>query len=421
MKIKKVFSTPQDKHYFFGYYDKSQLNIHSNKLLALQVDFVDKMPTIENIAKIGYFEIDQDKNSFIELGQTRTFNWQQGCMLQWLGEDFNSKVIYNDIEDGQFISCILDIKTLEKSKFKMPVYTVSKDGKSAICVDNERHYWFRRGYSYDGVVKQEKRVSLDLNDGLWLLSLETNEVKKVVAIQDLLNYQPISNMQNATHYIEHPMFDKSGTRFCFLHRWKLEDGGIYARLYTVNKDGSDLYLLSDSGRVGHFCWRNDKEILMYGGLPTAVNKLRKHKNMVKFFLKPLLPLYHKLVKDNSSLSKALTGDSYILMKDKTNVKKRVALEISDEDGHPSFNNIDSNFFITDTYPDPDEGSIAKLICYHLETKEYTVLDRLNSLAEYDNTALRCDLHPKWSYDGNHISIDTMHDGIRSCYVYKFSM
>lgn len=418
MKLKKIFQTSVEKNYFFGYYDKSQLNIASNKLLALEVTNIDKIPDKDDKAEIGYFNINDEDRNFVSLTSTKTFNWQQGCMLQWLGPDFNSKIIYNDLDDTGFVSYIMDIETNEKSKMSMPVYTVTPDGKHAICVDNERHYWFRRGYSYDGVYNEEKRKPIVENDGLWLLSLETNSVSQVINLKDLLKNKPLSNMKNAIHYVEHPMFNKSGTRFCFLHRWRLEDGGIYARLYTANLDGSDLYLLSDSGRVGHFCWKNDNEMLMYGGLSTPINKLRKYKNIVKFFIRPLLPLYHKIVNDNSSISKKLTGDSYLVLKDKTEEKSRVALEISDEDGHPSFNNQSENYFITDTYPDPDEGSIAKLIYYNLENSKHIILDELNSISEFDNSPLRCDLHPKWSFDGKYISIDTMNDGVRGCYLYR---
>ena len=91
-------------------------------------------------------------------------------------------------------------------------------------------------------------------------------------------------MKNATHYLEHLMFNPSGNGFCFLHRWEIEDGGIYARLYTANIKGGEIYLLNDSGRVSHFCWRNNEEIMAWCGLKTAVNHLRKHKNIIKFFI-----------------------------------------------------------------------------------------------------------------------------------------
>jgi hypothetical protein len=413
-----IFVSPQDHHYFFGYYDKSQLDQSSTKLLALQVDFMDHLPDRNDRAIIGYFDLEADGQPFVKLSETRTFNWQQGCMLQWLGPDYESRIIYNDLENGHFISVILDLQTGQRKVLPMPVYSVASDGKSAMCIDHERHHFCRRGYSYDGVTSSEKDKKIVPGDGIWRLDLETGESQKIIALEDLLANHPLSNMQGATHYLEHLMFNPSGTRFCFLHRWKMTEGGIYARLYTAAEDGKELYLLNDSGRMSHFCWRNDKEILTYGGLTNPVNRLRRYKKLVRYFFKPLLPLYHKLVNDNSSISKALTGDSYLLFKDQSQERKRVAPEISDEDGHPSFPAGNQAAFISDTYPDPNEGSVAKLLKYNLETGAHEVLAELDSISEYDDSALRCDLHPKCAFDGKHVSIDTMDQGIRSTYLYR---
>lgn len=416
--ISPIFVSPQDHHYFFGYYDKSQLDRASTKLLALQVEFMDRVPDSNDRAIIGYFDLESKGQPFVEVAETRTFNWQQGCMLQWLGPDYDSRIIYNDLENGHFVSVIMDLSTGMRKVFSMPIYTVSADGKSALCIDHERHHFCRRGYSYDGVVNKEKDKKVVPGDGVWRLDLTTGEVMQVVALKDLLSNRPLSNMDDAIHYVEHLMYNPSSNRFCFLHRWKMAEGGIYSRFYSAAPDGSDLFLLNDSGRMSHFCWRNDQEILAYGGLINPVNKLRRYKNLVRYFFKPILPFYHKLVNDNSSISKALTGDSYLLFKDRTQYRKRVALEISNEDGHPSFPPGNRLEFITDTYPDPDEGSVARLIKYNLEAGKYELLAELDSVPEYDNSPVRCDLHPKCAFDGKHVSVDTMDKGIRSTYLYK---
>jgi hypothetical protein len=420
MKAFNIFKTPVDSHYFFGYYDKLQLNKDNSKLLILKVDFMDHVPNKNDKATIGYFDL-ENKNKFIKITTTRAFNWQQGCMLQWLGPDYNKRVIYNDLIDNKLVSVILDLETDRKKIIEKAVYSTHPNGKHAITIDFERHHWCRRGYSYDGNFSEKKNKPIVDNDAIWHLDLEANKSKKIIYLKDMIKYKPLSNMENATHYLEHLMFNTTGNRFCFLHRWKIADGGVYARLYTVNTDGSDLYLLNDSGRVGHFCWQDDQHLLVYGGLENKINSLRKHKKILKYFIKPLLPLYHKLVNDNSKLSKAVTGDSYVLFTDKTKEVERVAADISNEDGHPSFSREgNKDVFITDIYPDPNEGSIAKLIMFNLAKNKHVLLDELSSIQEYDDTPLRCDLHPRWSSDGEFISIDTMDSGVRGCYLYKVS-
>ncbi len=142
-----------------------------------------------------------------------------------------------------------------------------------------------------------------------------------------MSNKPLSNMENGIHYLEHLMFNPTGDRFCFLHRWKIADGE-FMHDYTLQIwMVSEIYLINDSGRMSHFGWQDDRYLLAYGGLENRVNTLRKHKKLVKYFIKPLLPLYHKLVSDNSKLSKAITGDSYIIFSDKEKTVQRVALEI----------------------------------------------------------------------------------------------
>ena len=412
------FRTPADSNYFFGYYDKSQISKDGSKLLALKTNFMDRLPGETDSAWIGYFLLHEQGSEFVKIAETRAFNWQQGCMLQWLGPDHNSKIIYNDLRDGRFVSITLDLDSVTEVVHPLPIYTVAPDGINALTVDYERHYFCRRGYSYGGIVNEAKNQPIVKGDGIWRFDLNTSEITQIFSIDNLLKINFQSNMENATHYLEHLMFNPSGNRFCFLHRWKMDGGGIYARLYTANIDGTGLYLLNDSGRMSHFCWRSETELVAYGGLKNPINMLRKYSFFVKYIFQPFLPIYHKIVNDNSAVSKVLTGDSYILFRDKSNQTKRVALELSREDGHPSFNPKNVDLLLTDTYPDPNEGSVARLYCYNLADNKCRHLDSLNSIPQYDDTPIRCDLHPRWSYDGNMFSVDTMNDGMRGIYVYR---
>jgi hypothetical protein len=420
LKSKIVFKTPSNGHYFFGYYDKLQLSKDGSKLLALKVDFIDRVPNKNDKAIIGYFDLN-NKDKFVEVSITKAFNWQQGCMLQWLGPEFNNKIIFNDYLDGKFVSIKIDIDSSMKTVYSSPIYSMHPSGKFAVTIDFERHHWCRRGYSYDGNFDQGKNKKIVDGDAIWLIDMEQDLSKKIILLDDIIDNESISNMHNATHYLEHLMFNSTGDRFCFLHRWKIADGGIYARLYSSNLNGTEVSLLSDSGRMSHYAWKDNKYLLAYGGVENKINNLRKYKNILKYFIKPLLPLYHKIVNDNSRISKMVTGDSYLLINTESKDISKVATSISSEDGHPSFSkNGKKDIFITDTYPDPDEGSLANLLAFNLATNEFCLVDQLNSLSEFDNSPLRCDLHPRWSYNGDYVSIDTMNDGVRSCYLYKVS-
>lgn len=412
--MKPIFQTPKSEHYFFGYYDKSSLNAGNTKLLAQKSAFIDRIPENGDILDIGYFDW-QKNDQFNKISETRAWNWQQGCMLQWLGPVFTNKIIYNDCMDGRLVSVIMDLTSQNKTILDMPVYSVDSRGKFALCLDFERLYWFRRAYSYHGVENHNKNVPIDYTTGIWVLDIANNSVRQIICLKDLMLNAPISCMNGAVHYIEHAMFNPSGKRFCFLHRWQMDDGGIYTRLYTSNTDGGNICLLHDSGRISHCCWRNDYQLLAYCGLETPVNKARKHKFLAKILFKPMLPLYHKIVSHKSMLARYITGNSYVIFNDNAGLHDQVGVYTLLEDGHPSFCPANQDIFITDTYPDKD--SMISLILYDLKSKHLKVIDELKSIPEYDNSGKRCDLHPRWSLDGKYLSIDTMDQGFRSIYLY----
>lgn len=419
---KIVFKTPNDGHYFFGYWDKSPLNANNTKLLACKVSFIDRMPTKDDILEIGYFDFNKP-NEFIKITETKAWNWQQGCMLQWLGPDYNSKIIYNDRVDCAFVSIIMDIALKEKYILPMSYYTASSDGEFVLCIDNERHFWYRNGYSYQGIENIDKKIPYMEDDGIWQINIATKEIRQIINLKQMISIKPLSNMSNAIHYVEHLVLNSDNNRFIFLHRWQTQDSGIYARLYTANIDGSDIYLLNDSGRMSHNCWRNNNEIVGWGGLCNPINTLRKYKNIVKFFIKPLMPIYKKFaggnsIDGNTKFSSFVSGDSYIMFTDKTNKIIRLATNKLTKDGHPSFSKSHDNLMVTDTYPNKNDMFKQELITYDLEKDEMKVIAKLNHLELYANSPSRCDLHPKWSHDGKLICVDTLNNGHRSMYVYQ---
>ncbi len=418
--MKLVFTTPKTENFFYGYFGKSQLNINNDKLLCLKTNFVNRIPEKNDFAEIGYFDLSSEKKKFVLLTRTKAFNWQQGCMLQWLGPKFEDEIIYNDKIENKFSSIILNIKTKKKIILPLPIYDIDLNGKSAICVDQERHFFCRRGYSYAGIENNLKNKNIVKGDGIWLLNIKTKTFFQIINIIDLINFKPLSNMKDATHYVEHLSFRPDGKRFCFLHRWKMKDGGIYSRFYTSNLDGTNLNLLLDSGRMSHFCWRNNTEILAYGGVPNSVNKLRKKKKLVKLIFKPLLPLFHFFFNDNSLISKLATGDSYILLNDTTNNIKKVAKDLRFEDGHPSFFPNNKNLFVTDLYPKKINNHEAKLMTFDLKENKLNIIATIKSNKIYDETPIRCDLHPKVSFDGKYVSIDTLKNNYRGVNLYKIN-
>jgi len=68
--LNKIFQTPKDGNYFFGYYDKSPLDINNKKLLACRSRFFDRAPTSDDTLEIGYFNW-QRSDEFHKIVETR--------------------------------------------------------------------------------------------------------------------------------------------------------------------------------------------------------------------------------------------------------------------------------------------------------------------------------------------------------------
>lgn len=416
--FKKIFNSPPNQNFFFGYYDKLQLNSTNRYLLALKVDFINRLPLKDDIATIGYFDIKTKK--FHKVASTNTFNWQQGAMLQWLGPKFDKKIIFNKFYKKKYISVIRDITTGSEKKLKAAIYDVDSKGKYALCIDFSRHYWCRRGYSYDALRDPNKNNPVVEGDGIFLLNIAKNTLEKIIDIKDLIKFKPILSMNNATHYLEHCMFAPDGNLFAYYHRWKLQNGSIYTRLYISNLDNSYHKLVHDTGRLSHMCWLDQNRILAFGSSTLSLAGYLRRFTFLSNVADKLMPFYKRIIKGNSisgqsSFSKIINGDCYFII----DINQKNIFEVFENklnsDGHPSLLNLNHNLIVTDSYPDTQ--GLTNLYLCDFKNNDVHLIDQLKSISKYDNSALRCDLHPKVSLNGKFISIDTMNDGYRSIYLY----
>jgi len=412
--LDRVFETPPDGHYFFGYYDKSPLDAACTRLLAQRTAFINRMPEAGEVIQFGLFDFPGGAN-FTPLGETTAWNWQQGSMLQWLGPEFERRILYNDIRDGHYRAIVRDLETGVEQMLPMAAYTVTSDGRYALCVDYERLYWYRPGYNYQGPPRPEKHKPYDPADGIWRMSLCDGTLQKVISIENVMALGRVSSMEGATHYLEHLMINPANTRFAFLHRWLNVDGGIVARLITADLDGGNLFVLNDSGRMSHFCWRDNETVFGYGGTSTAFNKLRSQKAIAKHVIKPLLPLYHRLFPAGGAVSRQVTGDCYQLMKDRTRNHERIDRTTLPDDGHPTFRPGTTSTIINDSYP--NENGDCRLFLFDVDQRELLAETTIASDPAVRATGYRCDLHPKWSFDGRYVSIDTISARGRGVSVY----
>lgn len=377
--VHKLSPDDDQNEYFFGYYDKSPWDKEDRYVLCMRAKNTrsDVSPREKaDILLIDTNKYASDPNRVKKIAETKSWNVQQGCMLQWLGPDFNRRIIYNDFRDGDYVSIILDIVTKKEKVISAPVYSVSSDGKFALTLDFSRLYNLRPGYGYYN--KQEETEGINLPDdyAIWKINLETNEITGLLKYTDFSNFMPRKEMKdvNAIHKVNHIMINPSNDRFMVLYRW-LKHDRKYSRLITCNVDGSEMFLLSDDDMVSHCFWRNDNEVIAFE------NK-----------------------KDE--------GIGYYLMLDKTNKYTHCWKSLT-EDGHPSFS-PDGKYVVTDTYPDKKRMQSLKVMDGDSINDNVEIIAKVFSPFKYDNDT-RCDLHPRRNHNSNKISFDSVFEGKRGLY------
>lgn len=368
--------SPDDgAEYFFGYYDKSPWNGDGRYMLCMRAKDSWSDPDPTDTADILLIDT-HNGNSVKKLATTHTWNVQQGCMAQWLGPDFNERIIYNDLRDGKYCSVILNLNTSEERVIGMPVYTVSQDGNVALSLDFSRLHNLRKGYGYAALPEKTEGEAIPDNTAIWKIDLGTGKIEELFKYTDFVNFEPRPEMSGAVHKVNHLMLSPSGKRFMVLHRW-FQGQRKYTRLVTCNADKTEMYNLSDDDMVSHCYWKNEREILAFEN---------KHK----------------------------TGAGYYLMKDKTKEYVHKWPEMC-ADGHPSYS-PDGKTVVTDTYPDNKRISTISI----MQEEDIHTLARVFSPFRYDNDT-RCDLHPRWSRDSKYICFDSVFEGKRGMYVVPVSL
>lgn len=369
------------RYHWFGYYDKCPWSANGKLMLAMEVDFMDRPPTGEDSIRIGVIDLEAGAGEFHVLDETRAWCWQQGTMLQWLGTDPNRLIIYNSIEDDQYVSIIRDVHSGKTRTVPRPIYAVSPDGKQAVSLNFSRVARTRPGYGYYALPDPTEGQAHPDDDGIWHVDLESGESELIITLDQIVGIRYRRSMENE-NWFNHLQFNPAGTRFLWLHRWyRPGSNRWFTRLFTANPDGTDIYLVADDDMVSHFDWRDEHHILAWAS--------------------------HRQI-----------GDRYFLYRDRTPWFEVVGGDVFTCDGHCSYSpDRERRYILTDTYP--DASAHRTLLLYDTRTRRRADIGRFLSPRRYSGE-IRCDLHPRWSRDGTQVCFDSLHEGERQMYVIDVS-
>lgn len=371
--------------HWFGYYDKLQVDPTGRYVLANQVRFQHRSPGPEDTLRVGMVDL-RDGDRWIELGQTKAWNWQQGCMLQWV-PGRSGEVMWNDREDGQFVAHFVHAKTGKRRTIPSPVYTLSPDGKWGITCDFRRLNDVRPGYGYAGVPDPNQKTLVPEDTGIWRVDLATGERKLLFSVADAARIPYAGGYsKGAKHWFNHLLISPDGSRFIFLHRWRGEKEGssFSTRMFTLGANGQQPFVLDPYGKTSHFVWRDAQHVIAWAWHPSK-------------------------------------GDRFYLYRDQTEEVQVVGEAAMTVNGHCTYLPGRSNrFVLNDTYPDRDR--LQKVYLYDTQTEQRIELAHLPSPAEYKGE-WRCDTHPRGLAGGRAI-VDSPHgDGLhgdgRQMYLLEF--
>ncbi len=413
--------TEGDGQWFVGYYDKRPWNGDASRLLVHRASILDRSPNETDIVDLGFVDLTDPARPFTRIAQSTLWNWQQGAMLQWLPGATNTAV-YNvrmgdpdteDLDVWQIGGGVVhDLAIGDRRSLERPVYTVAPDGSCALSLSFARLAENRPDYGHVGVVDPTIEDPAPDDDGVYRVDMATGEARLILSIEQVAQFDPPEFSRNRSHWVNHLMFNPSGDRFCFLHRFWREDGNMHTRLFTADSsDGSDLRLVFE-GMISHFDWVDDHTLLAWAGQrkllapgDPAKKGLRRH------VLRSLKPIYYAMGKPRWLMSKVI-GDSYMLLRDDGGANERFGKGVLTTDGHCTISS-DGRWMLTDGYT--DRLNRLPLYVLDMESQRAVMIGRFRTPATLDGP-IRCDLHPRFRDDSKSVCIDSAMGGRRRVYL-----
>lgn len=352
----------ENGHVFFGYHDISPYSADDQKILAGVTYIPNRKIEDGDLLRVGYF--DRKNGDFREVGVSRSWNWQQGCRLQWL-DPVSEKLIYNDFIEGHSQAVVFDCASgKEVKRYPMPVYDLSPNRLAAYSVNFARIFSCRREYGY---LNPADKLEDDF-DGLFCMDMETGAVKLILSYRDLERWYGRS-LGSGVVYMNHVKCSPNGRRVVFFCITE-ERTGRQIKVFTCDADGGNLYLLRDKVVTSHFSWIDDRRILCYGDQPEGKK-------------------------------------GYFIQEDKSQLITSISDSALRLDGHPW--SMSEDEFISDTKP--NKTGVQQLFRYRISSKEITLIYGQQVPASFLGET-RCDFHPRISSTGRYIAIDGLVNGRR---------
>jgi hypothetical protein len=373
------------KFHWRGYYDKFLFSADDRFVLANETSFEGRSPTPADSIRVGMVDT-QDGDRWIDLGGSHAWNWQQGCMLQWIPGAAHD-VAWNDREAGQFVTRILDVKSGRTRTLPHPFYTFSPDGRTAFAPDFARLDVTRPGYGYATGADRDpwKLVRMPADTGIWRMDVATGRQRLLFSVADAAQLPFTGPSASAfkpdsVHWFNHLLCNTDGTRLFFLHRWRTpgDRAGFRTRALTMDVNGGKIHVLDPNGGTSHFVWRDPQHVFAFAWHPSH-------------------------------------GERFYLFKDLSDEVTVVGRDAMPANGHNTYlPGTNGDWVLNDTYPQGKERLQSPYL-YHVPTNRRVPVGAFPAPPAYSGE-WRCDTHPSASRSGRQFCFDSAHAGGRQVYV-----
>jgi len=370
--------TPAGEHWFFGYYDNQAFAPDDRRHLAHRVGFCDRLPGPSDEAELAVIDLD-DTGAAVGaprvFARTRAWNFQQGAMLQWVGERPQT-VFYNTATAaGEYRGVVRDLRRRQGRELPMALADLSVDGRRGLAVNFDRVFAFRPGYGYCQKPDPWASQRHPAEDGVWWVDVERARARQVLSLQRL--WEAMAHAfpgQDRKICVNHLTLNPAGDRWVLLARTFPEGEARHwaTTVFVADRQGRLLTTVVDAAMASHYWWSDDRTLV--------------------FFM---------VGKDGNQLYQVDV---------ETGTQTVIDAAFFPFDGHCS-TSPDGQWMLYDSYP---RQGYRYLYLYHLGQRRGVSLGGLRDMP-VTVIDVRCDLHPRWNRAGTGISFDGTFEGFRGIY------
>lgn len=356
--------TNTDLEYFYGYYDRSPE--HNGRILFHEMQ--------SGGISVNIIVRDCKTNQENIIAESRAFNWQMGARAIWIDND---TISYNDFDGDKYVCKWFSLSQFKIIKnFDQPLQDYNGHN-FFLGVNYRRLRSYAKEYAYYCLPEMSETEYNDYeHDGIWRVDTCDGKVELLLSIADILRFEHVDRFDKGKHFVNHIMMSPNGMDFIFIHRYYV-DGVRYDRLMYY--DFNQLKVLMGERIQSHYCWLDNENIFGYGEYEG---------------------------KRSFNAINVLTG---------VVTKHEELTAAHPRDGHPT---VSGDWIAIDDYP--DLSRMQTMIAYNYKTREIKWLGEFfHDLRHKEYN--RCDLHPRFSNDGNKIYIDTIYTGKRELAVLNVNL